>query len=143
MESGKDGKNGYFIILDIDNFKVINDRYGHPAGDLVLSGIADHLKKVLLNKGIVGRLGGDEFVVLIYRPVGEREIKLLLEQMKEEISGIDLGNESVTASFGVVPVKNGSVLDVLYHKADKLLYEAKKQGKDQYVMENADGKHIP
>lgn len=142
METGKNGRTGFFLILDIDNFKVINDRYGHPVGDLVLSSMAERLKKVLVNKGIVGRLGGDEFVALIYRPVGELEIRFLLEQIKKEISRIDVGCGKITASYGVVRVRGGCTLEFLYDRADRLLYEAKKKGKNQYVMEGAGEKEI-
>ena len=65
------GKSGYFLILDVDHFKRINDQFGHPAGDMVLSEVAGILKDVFRSSGLVGRLGGDEFVVLIHQPVSK------------------------------------------------------------------------
>lgn len=129
------GKNGYFIILDIDQFKEINDRHGHPVGDRVLSEVADCLRAVMKNIGVIGRLGGDEFVVLIHQPIEEEKIRALLNHLKEEIVKIHVRDLNVTCSVGVVTVKEESTIEGLYKKADGLLYEAKKNGKNQFIFE--------
>ena len=66
MKLEREDAAGCFVILDVDSFKEINDRYGHPEGDRVLREVADHLRKAVGESGILGRLGGDEFVALIH-----------------------------------------------------------------------------
>lgn len=135
----QEGKQGYFLIFDIDRFKEINDRHGHPMGDKVLKNVAGNLKEVLSDNGILGRLGGDEFVVFVYRDMEESEIRAYLSRIKENIAQIDIGGEKVTCSVGVMPVKKGYTIEKLYHSADRLLYEAKKKGRDQFVIERSTG----
>ena len=130
-------KTGCFFILDIDSFKEINDKYGHPAGDRILRETAGKLKEVFENKGIIGRLGGDEFVALIHHPMSRAEIEKLLNQLREELKELKAG--AVTCSIGVIPVEKQYTVEELYRSADRVLYEAKKRGKDQFVF----GYHFP
>ena len=134
MDYSREGKAGCFFILDIDHFKEVNDRYGHPAGDRVLREIAVCLRRNFGNMGILGRLGGDEFVGLIVRPVDRKEIAELLAELRRDISGIRVRGEKITCSTGVIPVEKDFSIDKLYRNSDRLLYEAKKKGKDQYVL---------
>lgn len=134
-ENSADQKRGYFAILDIDCFKEINDRYGHPEGDRVLKAVSGNLKQILGNGGLPGRLGGDEFVALIHQPVTADEIKNFLNRLKDEIGKIRTGDETVTCSIGVVSIKEEDSIDRLYHNADQLLYAAKKNGKNQFVFD--------
>ena len=138
MESPEEGKTGCFIIMDIDRFKEINDRFGHPEGDRILKGVAENLKRVFGNKGILGRLGGDEFVALINYQMSREEIEEQLRRLREEIGQIHIQEEHVTCSVGVLPVVREYNIDKLYHRADRLLYEAKKQGRDQFVFGKRD-----
>ena len=69
------GTAGYFLMLDLDWFKEVNDRYGHPAGDQVLREMTRHLRELFGSNGLVGRMGGDEFAVLIYMPVTREELE--------------------------------------------------------------------
>ena len=121
-------------MLDIGYFKTINDRYGHPTGDRILMDVARSLKKVLASKGSLGRLGGDEFVALLSYPMTEYEIKNLLDQLKEEIQNICVGEAAITCSVGAVPITEGCTIEELYCEADRLLYEAKENGKNQFVF---------
>lgn len=132
MKAPHGGKTGCFLILDIDHFKEINDRNGHPAGDRVLKRLAENLKELFENRGILGRLGGDEFVALIYHPMAKTEIEKLLNQLKQEMAEGE--GEAATCSIGVIPVEPGYTIEELYRSADRLLYEAKKQGKNQFVF---------
>lgn len=127
-------ETGFFIILDVDSFKEINDRFGHPTGDRVLKETGQHLKDVFDDKGIVGRLGGDEFVVLVCCPMTRNEMENLLKQFRREISRIRIPKGTVTCSIGVTPVKEGLTIEELYRSADQLLYEAKKKGKNQFAF---------
>ncbi|HJB07327.1 MAG TPA: diguanylate cyclase [Candidatus Enterocloster faecavium] len=143
MESLKEeenGKNGFFIMMDVDSFKKINDRYGHPTGDRVLKEIAGYLRDIFADKGIVGRLGGDEFVVLICDGVEKEELETLIGRFRRRIKNIRMQNGNVTCSIGVTPVKKGLSVEKLYRSADQLLYEAKKEGKNQVVFGCQPGK---
>lgn len=124
-DSYESGEKPYFIILDVDRFKEINDKYGHPAGDRVLREIAGSLKAVLGDIGIFGRLGGDEFVALIYRPVEKTELEELLAELKKEVNNIKIHERTVSCSIGVVPVERESSFQELYQSADRLMYRAK------------------
>ena len=134
MERSTGEKSGCFIILDIDEFKHINDAYGHPAGDRVLCQVAEHLRSVFGENGLIGRLGGDEFVVLVSGLLTREETEAVLCRLKESLGGIRIGEENVTSSIGVIPVEEEMTIEELYKYADRLLYEAKKNGKDQFVF---------
>ncbi len=134
MEFEESKSYGCFIILDIDHFKEINDRLGHPEGDKVLKAVADNLGKVFQGKGILARFGGDEFVVLVYTPMSRRDIEEHLERLKSRIDAIPIREGKVTCSIGVIPVEKNCTIDGLYRSADRLLYEAKKKGRDQSVF---------
>ena len=131
----KEGETtGFFIILDIDHFKKINDQLGHPAGDRVLREAAEKLRKIFGSSGILGRLGGDEFVALIRDPMTREDMERQMGRLKEEMNAIRLPKGAVTCSMGAIPVEGGAAIDDLYRKADRLLYEAKQKGKDQFVL---------
>lgn len=127
-------ESGFFLILDVDSFKEINDRFGHPIGDRVLKETGQRLKDAFKDKGIIGRLGGDEFVVLVSRPMDRNELENLLKRVRKEIGRIRLPGRTVTCSIGVTPVKEGLTTEELYRSADQLLYEAKKKGKNQFAF---------
>src|SRR5262249_50592064 len=76
------------ILVDLDGFKSLNDRYGHPTGDAVLSSLAGLLRRRVRQSDLVGRLGGDEFAAIIEN-IREREAVRLLERMRQEFSGMD------------------------------------------------------
>ena len=130
LETGAEGK-GALVILDLDNFKQINDRYGHLKGDEVLKLLAESLKNTFSNGEFLGRLGGDEFLVFVQ---GASEKKALDEKMKrlfeemEKIQGI-----SLACSAGIVFVKheNFSYREAI-KKADLALYKSKEKGKNRY-----------
>ena len=121
-------------MLDIDDFKMINDVYGHPAGDGVLKEVAGYMKKIFGGKGVFGRLGGDEFAGLVSQPVTKEEIEGLLNELKEGIGRIQVGDKKITCSIGVIPAEKEYSMESLYKNADRLLYEAKKKGKDRFVF---------
>ena len=123
------------FYADMNNLKIINDRYGHEEGDFSLKLIARLLKENVSEKGIVGRIGGDEFAGVMYCE-GEE----YAEKLKEQIYGsFDLYNKTsskeynVTVSFGAVVIKatRGMTLEEILVKADEKLYEAKKLRKKE------------
>ncbi|WP_434931052.1 GGDEF domain-containing protein [Shewanella sp. HL-SH5] len=125
------------IYSDIDNFKMINDQYGHTAGDQVLSQVARRLKQHVKSDDLIGRIGGEEFVILIGRAnykeafdVAER-LRKILASTPIYYSNIAI---SVTASFGVVDVKTAdSKIENAINLADEALYHAKKTGRNKVI----------
>lgn len=125
---------GYFLMMDVDHFKTINDTYGHMEGDRILQEISNVLRSLFSDKGIIGRLGGDEFAMLIYKPLPQSEIKQLLNQLMDEIHRIPCGTTLVTTSIGVYPITTPMTSAELYEKTDALLYRAKKNGRNQFAI---------
>ena len=123
------------ILLDLDHFKKINDRYGHLAGDLVLKQLATVLRTNLRQEDVIGRFGGEEFTVLL--PELDREGALqLAEKLRRLIEGSRFPFEQdaieVTVSLGVSSVTaEGGEVDDLLRAADARLYEAKRGGRNR------------
>lgn len=124
------------IMLDLDNFKRINDKYGHLKGDEVLKKVADILKKHFRSYDVVARFGGDEFLVLILSSESKNKIKKRLIDIRREIEKIfPEGNLSV--SFGIVTfpsdfkgLKNkDEIVRVLISTVDSVMYKDKKKRK--------------
>lgn len=129
--NGKGRKHALFII-DIDDFKGINDNYGHLKGDKVLSEISSKIKGEFRKNDIVGRMGGDEFIVLLKDirsiDVVKKKAETLTKVFKQENHGL-----KVSGSIGVAIYKeDGEIFKNLYENADKALYSAKRHGKDCY-----------
>lgn len=130
-------KKFYLTIIDIDNFKKINDIYGHNTGDKVLKEVAKLLKNSIKKHDILGRYGGEEFILLIENRDGE--IKNDIEKIREDIERLtikDNGNKiNVTVSIGVeVFDKKYNTLEENISLADKKLYKAKNMGKNKVVF---------
>ena len=127
-----------FILLDIDNFKGINDNFGHKAGDEVLHQTGGILKKQFRKSDYIGRLGGDEFVVFLPKIHNQSWLISRLEMLVEDMNRTFIGDEAVckvTASIGVAMYpKDGTTFDELYRNADHAMYESKKSGKNQYTI---------
>ena len=124
------------IIIDIDNFKTINDTRGHAVGDQILLAFANELSRNFRESDILGRAGGDEFVLLIKNI---QSIALVCDKLQQLTSafkkyGIDNGFPGrLSTSIGVAIFgKDGSTYEELFKRADAALYEAKRNGKDQY-----------
>ena len=130
----------YMIILDIDDFKQINDSFGHVAGDKILIFISNILKKTLRDGDKVFRYGGEEFIVVLNRIDKENSIKAGNRILKL-ISGNKLiykgQNIGVTASIGATKFKLGDTQDSFIARADSALYKSKHNGKNQFTMESA------
>jgi len=133
---------GYFvplsiIFLDIDNFKKINDKYGHQIGDKALQKVAEVLKARLRESDIIGRLGGEEFVVALIGCDLNSAVKVA-EDLRQKIEKIKINTKkgvlNLTASLGVVTYQNEKSLRELIDKADQAMYRAKKMGKNRVVF---------
>ena len=121
------------LVVDIDDFKGINDRYGHPAGDAVLRAVAELLAGSLRKEDIAARLGGDEFILIFPTDAGEK-IKERLEG-KEINAAIEEKDGTkttipVTLSGGLKEIKPGENFKTAYATADAALYGAKRNGRN-------------
>ncbi|OZC83816.1 hypothetical protein CH254_23225 [Rhodococcus sp. 06-412-2C] len=125
------------LWLDLDGFKEINDRFGHRAGDTVLTVVAARLRQAARRHDIVGRLGGDEFAVLVTRTEDLETLESLSHRILEDVrSPITLADSTVyvSASIGIaLSPGDGTTADELLHNADTAMYEAKKSGRDRHM----------
>jgi diguanylate cyclase (GGDEF)-like protein len=125
-------------IIDIDNFKKVNDVYGHLYGDKVLARIGKKLKEVVGDGGIIGRIGGDEFIVAFFDIMDENYLRGILRSIRTQIKWEfvnDFADFNITCSIGASQYpKNGTNYDELFKKADYCLYIAKEKGRDRYVF---------
>jgi diguanylate cyclase (GGDEF)-like protein len=127
------------MLLDLDHFKQLNDTHGHLAGDQVLVGFAEDLKSCLRQSDIICRWGGEEFIILLKgsdtgsaRRIAEK-IRLLAEQHTYVFSGDPL---QVTVSVGLAERQNDDTLQTLIARADRALYAAKQNGRNQVCTES-------
>ncbi len=137
IESAKRyGKNLWLAILDIDYFKNINDRFGHQVGDNVLKEVAKVIEKSLRNKDTVFRIGGEEFAI-IFKELSYESVKKILNRIRERVAkqSFDLIDEKITISIGVAKLSKDDSVKTLYLRADKLLYEAKRSGRDKIIIQ--------
>lgn len=132
-----------FYIIDMDNFKAVNDNLGHAIGDKVLVDVANKLTLLFNEYDFIGRLGGDEFAVMLVIPENmsnyssrliELKAKSLCENLKETYSD-DRADVTVSASIGIaIYEKDGRSFSELYRHADLALYQSKNNGKNQFTF---------
>lgn len=129
----------HLLMLDIDDFKSINDKHGHLAGDKVLIFIANIFKKTLREGDKVFRYGGEEFVIILNR-VDSEHCEKITKRLLEIISSNKLIYKGeglrVTMSVGTTKYSAGDTPDSIIARADKALYKAKNSGKNQMISEN-------
>ncbi len=125
---------GYFIMVDLDDFKTLNDSYGHPEGDRALKEVSLCMKELFGNRGVIGRLGGDEFAVLLYQEVSRPELEVDLRHLLNRVRKITWDGWHLTCSVGALPVRTGCEPEDLYRAADQLMYAAKEKGRNRYVI---------
>jgi diguanylate cyclase (GGDEF)-like protein len=127
------------LVFDLDGFKPINDKYGHPAGDVVLREIAHRLQNIVRPQDTVARIGGDEFALLMpdcgsIQDV-ERIAQRILGELAQPLTAADLGGARLTASLGVVMApEHGCEPEWLMRMADRAMYDAKVDGGDRVVF---------
>ena len=136
-ESKENSGVSAFFIIDIDNFKKINDTYGHVYGDIVLKHTAQRLGNVFRSNDIIGRLGGDEMTVFMNNiPSADIAVKKGFEICKM-LGSWRKNDEKIplTCSVGVaIMPEHGHTLEKLYHNADIALYHAKHLGKNRCCL---------
>lgn len=124
------------MMLDLDNFKAINDTYGHDKGDYVLKSFAAGLKKRLERQDVISRIGGDEFFILMKDVSNINKVKEKAEAIIKNSNRIGKEmNIPLGCSIGIVIVREANLsFESLYKMSDELLYEAKKKGKNTYSI---------
>lgn len=138
----EDNEIHYMAMVDIDNFKNVNDTYGHMYGDKVISQVASIINSSLNGRGIVGRFGGDEFFIFTNWITSEVQLRAFLTSIRKRVQNTfenQKQNCKVTLSIGVsMAPTDGSTYDELFKKADKCLYLAKFKGKNRFVIYEED-----
>lgn len=135
---GKNQKTA-LMMIDIDNFKCVNDQLGHAEGDRLLISIAKLIEKNIDGKYLTARLGGDEFVV-VFSGIDQKEIEQYAATLINNLNRayVDLNEKhdlDVSISVGIAMAKKDEKLDALYERADAALYYAKEHGKNQYYFD--------
>lgn len=129
-------------IIDIDDFKTINDTYGHMFGDEVLCKVADILRHAVGSRGLCGRIGGDEMFIIMEGLNDNEGIRNVLRTIRNNTKWLyhdDPRNIKITCSIGSATYPNDAKrYDELFKIADKVLYLAKEKGKDRYIIYHED-----
>jgi len=124
------------LLWDIDDFKAINDSYGHRAGDRVLQTVANCFVEGLRSEDFVARIGGEEFVIILSGLSSEialrvaNELRSAVEGLRFHFRGAPV---RVTASCGITGLERGEAPGAAFDRADAALYRAKRGGKNQCV----------
>ena len=145
-QKGRDPSRHFaWVMIDLDHFKSVNDRFGHPVGDRVLATLAALLRRRLRQSDTIGRYGGEEFVVL-FEGLPEPDVVHLMGRVLEEFREIDLeapGKPSFRATFsaGVAMLTEEMTLDGWKKAADDALYAAKAAGRNR-ITSTADAPAI-
>lgn len=133
--AARHGFSLWVVVGDVDNFKTVNDSFGHDAGDMVLKTFAEILKKNTRASDIAGRLGGDEFLMVLTHVEGD-DIETVVNRLREQFAALCFPFQgksiSATASFGIAGFQGNDIQEFasLVRKADQMLYEAKRAGRN-------------
>jgi two-component system cell cycle response regulator len=136
-----DTRNDFAVLmLDVDNFKAINDRHGHRVGDIVLQRVADILRANLRDCDMVARYGGEEFVVVVGLTSDQCRAAAIAEKLRQAIEQLrvaippGIGTVHVTISIGLAVADGFASAGMLIEQADEALYEAKRGGRNRVVV---------
>jgi len=126
------------MVMDLDNFKTINDNLGHTIGDLLLQSVATRLTGIMRKSDTVARIGGDEFTVLLPEISGATEAEMTAGKILEAFGrpfSLDGNDLAITPSIGIaIYPENGNVIDSLLKNADLAMYSAKEAGRNNYKL---------
>lgn len=135
----KNDQSSVILMIDIDNFKSINDLYGHDIGDEVIISMSTIIKNNFRSNAIIGRMGGDEFLVCLPEKFEHCNIQQTVTQLLNEVQHFSIEHnrhlvQGITVSIGIVDTFGNNNFDQLYHYADAAMYKAKALGKNQYYV---------
>ena len=132
------GEDLAVVVIDIDHFKSINDRFGHAAGDKTLQVVGKNLKQQLTENTFMARWGGEEFVLLL-PGMSKQKVTSLLETMRTKLASLPFKFKqekvTITASFGASFFKKGDTPEAVFERADNLLYQAKNSGRNRVITD--------
>jgi diguanylate cyclase (GGDEF)-like protein/PAS domain S-box-containing protein len=129
----RNGHPFFLLLIDIDNFKQVNDQHGHDIGDYVLRHVATILTAQLRQTDVIARWGGEEFIILCSNTDLQGALQLA-EKIRSHVQDHGFESvESVTISMGISKVKDGDTIRALFRRADQNLYSAKMKGKNRVV----------
>lgn len=138
VEKTLENRSIYLAIMDVDDFKKVNDTYGHMFGDEVLSKLSEVLQGVIDSRGAVGRFGGDEFMLVFDTVDTEEELRRIFKTVSKNLQWNykDLADSvPITTSCGVAKYPDDAAnFEELFQKADKALYIAKAKGKNRFII---------
>ena len=121
------------IMIDIDHFKKINDRYGHNVGDMVIQAMAETIQRNIRQEDFVARWGGEEFVVISNHIENMEMLEKITRLLQDQIRKINVEPVAgITASFGLTLYRPGDTQESLFQRIDQALYRAKERGRDRY-----------
>ncbi|MNO13058.1 putative diguanylate cyclase YcdT [compost metagenome] len=135
LEYGDQGAPFHLALIDIDNFKMINDKHGHRTGDIILARVAKVIREMISPADIAARYGGEEFAVLFFEKTFEEagamaeKIRLRLSETPHE----EMDGGAVTVSIGLKSYSQGTTKEQLFEEVDALLYAAKRAGKNKVM----------
>jgi diguanylate cyclase (GGDEF)-like protein len=130
----QDDEQFSLMVFDIDNFKQINDEFGHHIGDHALQQLCSIAQHSLRPDDLLGRFGGDEFVILLPK-TSMQAAQQIAERILEELQNVRVADvQRLTASFGVAELHVDDDYDSLFMRADQALYRAKYQGRNCVVL---------
>lgn len=143
LDIAKSRDKGFSLFyVDIDNFKKVNDSYGHLVGDEVLKGVGKAMVQVFRDEDVAGRVGGEEFAIIVTSDI-QANVTKIAERLLQAIRlmQIDIPNSNgkvvqITASIGIAFYNKQMNSAEFIHQSDKALYQAKKEGKDRYCIFN-------
>ena len=140
-------RSACLLIIDIDYFKTVNDRLGHPAGDMVLKQLAALMTDTVRDIDMVGRYGGEEFMIILPHTSIEQALSLA-ERLRTSIEchafDVEDGIVRLTASIGIADVCDPAIasVDDWVNAADMALYDAKAQGRNRVVVHKIGRAHV-
>lgn len=138
LEQRLPGETSAFLIIDVDDFKQVNDRYGHMFGDAVLQAIASELRRLFRVEDILARIGGDEFLIFMKNVPNEEVVAVRVQKIVDAFQRIlkrEMGDCPISCSIGITfSPKDGEEFEILFQRSDIALYEAKSKGKNCYLI---------
>lgn len=126
-------------FVDVDRFKVVNDRFGHGAGDAVLRRVGQTLRRAVRSSDAVGRWGGDEFLVLLATPEGGEGLRLSCDRLRRLVASAQVaagdGQVAPTVSIGATLLRADDTVESLVARADRMMYASKAAGRDRVTCD--------
>lgn len=132
------GKKFTFCEMDLDNFKYVNDTYGHIIGDRVLESVAERIFEITGEDCIIGRFGGDEFILILENVIEYEEVWKLGHRFMEGFIGLkvkELADKDITATLGMARFPtDAATVNEIFETADKALYRGKTKGRNCFII---------